>query len=460
MMHSQFGQMINDLQRRYTLVVIGRMIENSLVFASLFSLLALGMDRTGLLEISLFRVWPVTAVAAAAAITIGLMKKQSFLMALVDADRRFDTKDLMSSAWEVFSSNTVSIFSETLLRNAAELIAQTGPRNIFPLKLSWSLLLVPVCAGVGFFLMLTIPTTSPPDIRAGVDMAADLEGQVTRFAKGLEDQDDKQTQKKRFQQIQKTAAQMLTGSRQARKAAARSFSGLLETIEDKNEQDLEQLKEQLNMESDDQGMNIPNPVPGPGRQQTAVDLEDLKETIKEAFDEHVPEHLSRQMDNIEANRDLAKYIEELLKKYGQSPEDARDEIDASETEKASGNESDQAEQEPDSPAGGPGGQGDPDSLREGDIPGSFTPEERKKETSEPAEAKGRMEMDKPGDFDKGAFGYAVKTLTGVNRIEKPVQEIRKDYIRQNEAVMLKERIPPAYRESIRDYFLSIGLQGE
>ena len=459
MNHPQFEHDLNVLEQRYFFVLANRWIVTSLVLTGFVVMVALGLDRFSIIETGAFQWWlmPISAVVAGLWVVI---RKKPFLSELVEADRRLGSKDLLASACEVFLNNDDTRFSKRLLDSAARFVKQTGPKIIFPKVSFLPLIIVPVFVGFSFFLILTTPP-GMPDPKVGSDMTSQLIEHVALFKKGLMAQDDQKEQQKRFNLIEKTAAQMLKSGEDARKSAARSFSGLLETIASKNSEDMQQLKEQLNMDNSSDGMNIPNPVKGPKRrrqQQAMADLEKLKDQIEKAFDDKMPEHLSRQLADIEANEKFAQHLENLLKRYGQPPEEDKDDREFdSPQDKDSGRQLDR-ENRDNTPHRK--GKGDPGSGRESVREGSLIPQERKKAATRLTPAKGRMVMDKAGDFKKGSFGHAVKALSAIGSTPKPEQEIKKIYIRQNEAVMQKESIPPEYKESIRDYFLSIGLEGE
>ncbi len=460
MNHPQFENNLNGLKQRYFRVLVNRWIVSALILAGLVVMVALGADRFSLIEAGAFQWWLVPISAAVAGLWI-LIRKNAFLSELVEADRRLGSKDLLSSACEVYLNNSDTRFSQRLLNSAAGFVKQTGPKIIFPMPSFLPLILVPVFAGFCFFIILTTPP-GMPDPKLGSDLASQLQEHVALFKKGLMAQDDKKELQKRFNLIEKTAAQMLNSGEEARKAVARSFSGLLETIASKNSDDLQQLKERLNMDNSSDGMNIPNPVKGPKRrrqqQQAMVDLEKLKDQIENAFDEKMPEHLSRQLADIEDNEKFAQHLENLLKRYAQPPEgDKGDKDFDSPNSKDSGRHLDRDNRDNTSDRKG---KGNPGSGRENVRAGSLIPQARKKAAKRLTPAKGKVVMDKAGDFKKGSFGYAVKALSAIGSTPKPEQEIRKIYIRQNEAVMQKESIPPEYKESIRDYFLSIGLEGE
>lgn len=467
MIHASFEHDLRSLKKRYALVMAGRWLELFLILAGLFFVAGVAADQVFPAGAGPARMWLFLPAAAGISLVVTLFRKEPFLSALVAADRRLGSKDLLSSACEVCINHTRTRFSHALTRNAAAFIRETGPKKIFPLQPSSWLILVPIFAGVGLLFILKISSTLP-DIRKNVDPQAELHEHINVFEQGLTALDDEANQQERFRQIERTASRMIKSGENARQSALKSFSGLLKTIESQVERDLQDLKEQLNLENSAQkdhltgGMNIPSPVKALDRNRkqktVSVELEGLEEKITEAFDEDVPEHLSRQLGNIRANQEFAKYLENLLKKYMFSPENVQEDKDIESPEKSGTNSTkDPADQEH---APSRKGKGSPGSSQESFRAGSLIPESRKKVFQELEPATGPMEMEPAGDFKTGSFGYAVKALTTVESAMKPEQEIKKIYIKQNEAVIQKENIPPEYRESIRDYFLSIGLEGE
>ena len=68
--------------------------------------------------------------------------------------------------------------------------------------------------------------------------------------------------------------------------------------------------------------------------------------------------------------------------------------------------------------------------------------------------------DVSGTDQRGAFAYSVKALGFAGDSKKELEKIKKQYQRRNQAVIEKENIPEKYRQVIRDYFLSIGLEKE
>lgn len=391
-----------------------------------------------------------------------LATREAFGRALIRADHRLGLRDRLATAHEVLETRARGPYVRPLLRDAFHRITAVPNNKILPLSLPpWAALapLLILAGGLIHFHGPVKQVQQPPGHQEKDRRAShSLENQTAQLRQFLADAPSPDKTAFQFRRFKKTAAQALARNEAAQKAALQSFPGLLEAVERRNQQDLETLKEQLNMGAPSPGAPVPAPVPGPEKKavkyRTALDPDQLEERIKKAFGDEVPDPVADRLKDLAYNREFQEYLENLMKKYGHLP--GADETDESGAF-GEGGEQTAMDAAPDRDSAGQALTGRPDAGQEGTVPGNQVPETRQAGTAPLKQAGGEITKDRTGRYSKGAFSYSVKALSAIGLSRLPEKEIRIQYIRQNEAVMNREPIPPEYRENVRDYFLSIGL---
>lgn len=460
-MHNDFEIRHRALKHRYHAVSSLRFLAFLLLFLNLAVVSAEGVKWMDAAATMPFRL--ILGFAVIVSILVFFRVKKTFQQTLIAADRRLLLKDRLSSANEVYTRQIKTAFSLALLDDAVAHIDQIGTKKVIPFERSGWFYLIPVLLLLNAFLVFEplslVKKSKTWEAIQQTGKPLSLARQIEDFKEKMLESDDPKGLTEKFKEIERTAKQMLAKNQASGREAMKSFSGLLETIEKKNQAEFKELKEQLDPggNTDEQGMNIPSPVPTPPstrkNEQVAVDLNDLKEKAEQGFDDDMPDHIERRLSNLETNMAFQKYLENLLKKYGR---------EASEDEQtgSSGHNQDQQAAEAGSSGAGGAEKSSPDKKNESAQAGSQVPESRPKNQNPLVQNKGRIEQDKSGQFKKGSFGYAVKALPVINQSTLSTEQVMKNYIRSNEAVMLKENIPAEYKEGIKEYFLSIGLEGK
>lgn len=457
-----FKQQVSSLSRRYLFL---KGLTFGVLFSFFFFLFYLALQVIAFFSGVIIPESKIAAAgipAAAAALALTKITTSSLLDCLIAADQRLGLKDLLSTAFEVSAQKKYTRFSGDLFAAASAQICRQGVRRILPFAVNRIAVFIPVLLIISVvFSYVTAPKPEKKDLSPPDSAVVQLHKKIEQLEEQLADDGRESENRDLIREVKRTAGQVLELEQEKSKEVIRSFGGLLETIENRNREDLKRLKDQMTPEGRGQGMNIPMPAPGPEKkqikQQLAVDLEDLKKRVDQAFDGEPPEHLQKDIRDIESNVEFQKYLQDLLKKYGAfEPEEAEEEPDggrmAEQGSEPIDTDDDNGTQN--------GGKGDRNSRKEGAMAGNQTPEERKKEASNLLPAKGNIEKDKTGDFNKGSFAYTVKALSDIGVSKKEHEKIKKQYQQQNEAILEKENIPAEYREDIRDYFLSIGLGKE
>ncbi len=488
---------IQALKFRYVGLQAFNILGYSLLFFSAAASLLTGLSFLGASpfiegDITVSAISTITLVIALClGFTIVGLTKQSFYQEIVAADKRLGLLDKLSTAVEFSQKNAQGYFVNLLIWDAKQTIRQYTGRLILPYKFNkwFFLIFLFTLISLSFHYDLFSMFNSKMEAKELNPLVIKIEEKIKEFGEELfpdENQTDQNRagqnradQNKIFRQIQKSKKD-LQQSGYSKKEALRSLSGLLDVVQNENANKLKELEDNLNLddlsEKPNQGSSQSAPRMTNTEQEVQMDLDDLKEKVKEAFENDTPKDLSDELNDLENRLEFEQYIKNSMEDL-QNEEDS-DDSDNSDGEgdlddsSSVGKRSDKdrgdnslAEGDGSSQGNGPNNSGkqgdgnqtddDPDyKAGTGESDGSSKTAGIIKKNESP------VTKDKSGLYNKGAYQYSIRALSGIGMAEKSDQEIQKEYIKQNEAVLLKESIPPEYREMIKDYFLSIGLEKE
>ena len=487
-----FVSQIAKIKRRIVIQAIHRMLLNaSLIFLSISTFLII-LTKAGITDYYIMATWYFvpSGISLSAALLIGLVRKRNLLNVLIEIDGRLKLQDRLSTAYEYLKLKTQTEFSELLMNDAAAKLRQIDNQQLVPAGFSWLHMLVIILLIINIFLYSSIfspleLTSTHPELRK-IETAGKLLKDYT-----IRRIDNKAVRKPKPQSVYAAKLEQLSNQFND---SARSFEqhvAALDSFLKEVQGEQTRLANELGGRLDSAAikelpsLKIPDATNLSHRQ-----LEKLKEFLDQTLNNRMPDAISR---NIESLMELDA-IEKLLSQIVDDLKDGRSMIDDS--NESAGNEewmsqtTETFENSPDGPnKPNPDGQFSDDSrsaadrsdqpgsgklqrdghdLQDGmahpegysDSAGSGPSNAENKSSYEPEKAPGAAIPDKMASSRAKSYLIHIRALTGIGEARLKEEEIFQTYRKEVESILQKEDIPMNYREYIKNYFISIGINTE
>lgn len=414
--------------------------------------------------------------------------KRRFQDVLIDIDARLGLYDRLSTAYEIHQLGQPSLFSNLLMQDAVRKLGRLTAKQLFPPRGS--------CLYFGlFFLVITNivlhaggyfshgPSHSGVDPEKPKQIGRLLKAYKTGTAGGrraaagnepyafyqkLDDMARKiENRSMTPRELLVSLNKMLAETQAAQATLAKGLKANLEP------EDIEAIAGQNVLSSD---------------QLSAGDLDKIKEALERVFDSRVPQFITRDVEQLSELRSLADFLSRMIDDIHQIESDhgpwAELSAPASPPEimnqnnPGGGDRTPAAKKSPGSASGphasqtkmtaldaGHTGEFDPDAedgfgLHEGrsSLAGHAQSTGQEKTPFEIVQTGGPGIQDKTSTASQEQYSVHIRALTAIGRPELKEADIIRTYRQEIESVLEKADTPQNYREYIRNYFISIGLQ--
>jgi hypothetical protein len=487
---TSFNSQIVKIKRRIVVQAIHRVLLNaSLIFLAInifyFILSLAGIINYRITEIRY--VLPM-AISIAAAVCIGYATRSNLLNILIDIDRRLKLQDRVSTAYEYIKLKKKTDFAELLINDAAIKLGQISKQQLVPAQFSVLHLLVIILLLINIFLYSGVFFT--PGFKS---IHRDLE-KLDTADQLLKNYMIKRIKKKNVQQSTTRSGHAEKLAQISRKLgdSSKPFEQRLAALDsflEEVEGEQTRLAQELGARLDSADIKkIPIPKTPDLRNLSSSQLEQLKGLLSRTLNNRLPDSIDQ---NIESLQELDS-IENLLSRIIDDLKDGRAKKDDS--IQSAGVEGGQMPQstatsenqpaEPDTPY--PNGKfSDPNPntgdradhkgfekwQRKGDNrPHGMEPADGDSDAAGNAKSnegnQSSHELDKTQSAatqDKLATSAAktylihIRALTDTGEARVKEEEIFRTYRKEVENILQKEDIPVNYREYIKNYFISIGM---
>lgn len=478
--------LFDELRSSFTRRVVQRYLADTILIALFLCVAALAGQR--------FTPWPggglrlyslLIFMAAFLALLYTIRLKKGLKEELMALEKQLDLKELLSTWHEYRQSESDNPWTEKLETETRNLFKRISPSRAFPGPLTAVHLLIPLSA----VSLILLAVMNPVSFRAGKPFDSPLVRLGTRLerAAGRMTPVGRSPQEYRGRDLA-GELEKLAGNLKAQKMRKEELLRIAHEMKLKIQNNNTLLSHEIQAELGDDSLSDKQ---GSSRERSPEKerekLEQLQEELEKIFQNELPVSLSRKMEHL--GRSLQ--LEELL-------DEVSDELSSGLT--ALGPESRKTELK-DEGQGAPAGQGKEQDISDQSLaedPGG-TGDQKTSDTSGPAGRGGPdrqegtgthedlLEMfnagrgssseksDKPGDFNRrpgpvkkeksdmeaeDPLIIQVKSMPVMQQAQVEPEQVIRNYGRELEAVLNKEDIPPADRETIKNYFLSIGLRKE
>jgi hypothetical protein len=483
-----FISQISRIKRRVAVTAAQDVLLNAaLIFLALQFITSIAA-MTGLTDAGAHGAWYMVSIGISfsAAGLIVFATRRNFLHVLVDIDRRLRLQDRLSTAYEYLKFKKEADFAELLMQDAAAALRRLKPRQLLPAGFSWRHLIF-------ITLLLADAALYMTDYPVSRLKSARVEPKTIEHARALlQNYTFSRPENKTGPPTGRQAAFSKLGDQLADRSltSEQRFAALDDTLKEvqAERQRLADALETRLKAAGIQGLSV-RQIPAPENllpDQAAK----LKELLNRALNSRIPGAVNEDIESLEKLESIAKVLSRLmddarknLSEFTESGAPADDEIQASQT--AGGHDRDRDDRlrsTPDDRNAGPdrsspdrtgeSGSGRPQDndgairddagLREGisASAGRGEAEGEVKSSAEIEKSAGPAIPDKMASSSVKSYLIHIRALPDSGEARLKEKDIRRTYSRAVESILQKEDIPLNYREYIKNYFMSIGLNTE
>lgn len=461
-----------------------------LAFFLILNTLALGFQKVfqwDNVHLYLFEV-ALTLISLGMALGFHLLTGKNLLAELIEMDSRLQLKDRLSTAFEYQQSGRRSQFKERLLTDAARVLEELPQNKLYPHRFSTAYVLIPFLALVLTGLSLFDFSPPNPTGEKTKERLARVGLAIERFSK----EKIRETGGRKDQSLGEPYRQLEEIAKDLQSQSLNQEKLLLALGELKKEALAERLRLTRKLEKELFADNSPGPgqpFSPPREPATKEDWEKMTEQLKDLFENGLPESIARDISRIGEKLELEQFLDKTINQSIPSEPGGDERSPRAKREKgyAEGGESrEKLDQQPLGetrsfltpekgrallPGSPKAGQGQADDRKTGKNPQGREGDDgftagTTKGTGErflPSELKGGKgpsfkEGGGPPGSEPGA-SFQARALPSIGKTKNGQEEIRQEipasYRKEMEAALLKEKIPREYRETIKNYFLSI-----
>ncbi|MCG8333482.1 MAG: hypothetical protein MJE63_03130 [Proteobacteria bacterium] len=450
-----------------------------LLFSSLFACITLLIFRILLTK----PIYPLPFIVplilgVVVSFLITLLRRQRLLDLLIDLDTRYEHKELLATAYEYYASKKNSVFNQSLLQEASAKLDSLSEKQVTQRRIS-SL----VAATTGLTILGVVFLFIAPFILKQTPHDPRLNALATRMEEFTNQQpirilrEENEQGSKIFAELRKLAEKIKTQSIEQGNIGS-SVAGLQDQVSQERRQIVDSLNQQLQT----------NEVPmrnALGDEKIA--MQELVNMIENFFEDGLPDDLKKQLNELEQFNITGKFLDQMrdelddlydkLPRVDRRGNHSTDDKHASKSEEEKTISDKQGESgDQNSTIGSRRGSGNSrdklqDQLAEqeedklGDGSNQFSSASKSKSTGKQNDSYNIASSTEQPDILRGDRGdgdwtdVKIRSSTAIGEVKMKKRLIIRDYQKDLNSVLLKEKFPRKHQQTIKNYFLQIGLEG-
>ena len=487
-----FCSELSRLKRRLIVSAFGRILLNAgLIFLGI-SIIVFFIQKANLLNLSDSVSWAVFSIgfSLAAAVLLGLLKRNKFINTLIDIDRRLRLQDRISTAYEYYKSEKKTVLSDLQIQDAAAKLHPLSTKQMLPAKFSWLhlLLILLIVTNVALFFNDDLfpgfrPTRADQN---KLEMAGALSR--NRIISRLENKKEKKKkQQTNYSRELEDLRNKLNDPSITQDQRIKTLNRFLKEIQGEQTRQATELGAKL------KGADIDEtPVQATPRLDNLSpgQLEKLKIILDRVLDNQIPDATNQNTEALQELYRVEKRLSQMIDEFNDGQFDS-DEVVGSKNDKPQsstpslrfketnvGKELLKAKSEGSKRnrniterPGQPGSEQFPEVDRDikdefgsqqGSSPtaGSDSSDGKKKSRHDLEKSLGTGTQDKTTPSQGDNYLIQIRSLTAIGKSKRKEEDIVHSYQKEIEGILQKEEIPLNYRGYIKNYFISIGLTSE
>ena len=487
-----FISQIAKIKRRVVIHAIHRIVLNAaLIFLSISTFFFI-LIKAGISDYHINGTWYFVSsgISLSAALFIGLVTRSNLLNVLIDIDRRLKLQDRLSTAYEYLKFKKKTEFSDLLMNDAAAKLHQINRQQLMPARFSFLHLLVIILLIINIFFYSSI--FSPSDFKStGQELQIFEDAGKLLKNYTISRIDGKAVQKSKPQSVHaKKLEQFSHQLNESSRPFEQRFAALDSYLKEVQGEQT-RLANELAAKLDSAAIKeLPIQKISDPANLSSSQLEKLKGLLSRMLNNRMPDSINKNIESLQElysiEKLLARIIDDLKdgrpftddlaeaagneRRTAQSTETLENRSDDPNRSNSDGQFSDHSRSaagRTDHPGSGKS-QEHGDDLQDGmDQPEGYSASAGRAKSKE--ENGSSYELEKtPGSAipEKIATAQAksylihIRALTDIGEARLSEEEVFQTYRKEVESILQKEDIPINYREYIKNYFISVGINTE
>jgi hypothetical protein len=467
------------------------LLHASLLFLSICAVFLI-IKSAGLADFNAGSIWYLASlgISLASALAISFKSKSRLLNILVDIDQRLDLQDRVSTAYEYLNEKKNNEFRELLLTDATVRLRQFKMQQIVPAHFS-PLHLLAILLLIGNITLssgILFTSDNGPDRQdlQKVENAGRLLDQFLTATKNRRADRQSKPESDYLKKLEQFSKKFSDNSKSINQRSA-ALTRFLQEVQGEQTR----LAGELGTQLDSAGIkNLPVQKKPDLADLSANQLKKLKEVLDRALNSLIPYAISRNIESLQELDGIEKLLSRIIDYLDDNPTDSEEISDSAPNERRTSRSAGTRENLPDDrnesdsddllsdyekspedrirkPHEGSDAGGD-DSHRDGEeksdgyssSPGSAASKEELKESNELEASSGTPMQEKPAASPAKNYLIHIRAMTDLGEARLNEEEIFQSYRGEVESILHKEDMPANYREYIKNYFISIGLNTE
>jgi len=490
---TEFNRQIAKIKRRLFFQAAHRVLLHAFLIFFAVSIIYFFLGLAKIADYKSNPTWYAfpMGLSFSAALIIGLANRRNFLRVLIDLDRRLKLKDRVSMAYEYLELKKKSEFAELLIDDAAARLRQFRKQQLVPFNFSLLHLLAIILFIVN--LLLFSGVFFAPEFKSTRQETARIEqaGQLLNnyMIKRIKDKTAPQpASRSGYTEKLEQLSQKLTDSSNPWEQRLAALDGLLEEIGGEQTRLARELGTRLDAADIDK---VPTARSPDLANLSSSQLEKLKETLNRALNNRIPDSINQPIETLQELDSIENLLSRILDDLKDGQANTEDSALAAEAEEGRPL---QPDERPDGEPGAPGmtypsgdffgrdpnteeragrqrfGEGRREEngwQDEMEPPGGHSnaagdakSKAESKSGRNLATARGSARQDKTASSPAKTYLIQIRALTDPGEAHLEEEEIFRTYRQDVESILQKEDIPANYREYIKNYFISIGVNAE
>ena len=489
---TSFVSQVAKIKRRIAIRTIHRVLLNaSLIFLCISASIYI-LTMAGFWNHPFKGMWYFLSMglSLSGALFITFITRSSILTSFIEIDHRLGLQDRLSTAYEYLISVKKTEFADLLMKDAAAGLQHFSPGQLVPARFSrlhlaaFFLFLINVLLYSGIFDTAGFRSTRR-NLKKIENAGKILHSYMIRR---VDDHAGRQSNSKSeyTRKLNQFSSQLndSTLPAQQRYAALRSILKEVQGEQARLTNELEARLESADIK------NLPvQKIPDLANLSTNQ-LEKLKTLLNKTLPDRVPDSINHTIESLQDLENMEKLLARFIDDWNEDQRNADHPAAASGIPGQSSQPADRSESPTDVPPPAqsisqysePGGSTDNSSVHSGsaesraedngqaeekDQPGgNSTAAGRAKSNSENRsgaqieKSPGTATQDQPASARAKSYLIHIRALTDIGEARMEEDEIFRKYRRRVESILQKEEIPRNYREYIKNYFISVGIQTE
>ena len=490
---TEFNRQIAKIKRRLFFQSTHRVLLHALLIFFAVSIIYYFLGLAKIADYQANATWYVLpmGLSFAAALIIGLATRSNFLNILIDLDRRLKLQDRVSTAYEYLTLKKKSEFAELLVDDAAARLRQIKKQQLVPVNFSLLHLLAIILFIVN--LLLFSGLFFAQDFKTTRQEQARLEktGQLLNnyLIKRIGDKTALQPASRsgHTEKLEQLSQKLNDSSRPLEQRLA-ALDSILEEVDGEQTRLARELGTRLDAADIDR---VPTTRSPDLANLSSSQLEKLKGILNRALNNRMPDSIRQPIESLQELESIENLLSRIMDdlKDGQANKD--DSVLAAEAEEGQPPQPDEMrDDEPGAPnrsypSGDFFGRDQNTEERAGrqrigkgrreeagwqdemeppgghsDAAGNAKANAESKPGRDLAKARGSARQDKLSSTPAKTYLLQIRALTDPGEARLKEEEIFRTYHQEIESILQKEDIPVNYREYIKNYFISIGVNTE